>query len=461
MRALSVALLLAGCGPTVLWHGRSPDRTQRAVVIDDGREQRVVVDGEARRGWEAVGFTHLRWTSRGPVYPALANGRWHLVHGTERGPGYEDLGEILVEGDRVAYAGRDARGWRVVVDGEVGPPFASLRAGSVRFAPEGRRVSYVGRDGEGEHAVVDGVPGPGYERIDRLTFGAKGALVAYVGEQADGVELVVDGRVVARGDEVLELALARDEPRWAALVVVGRAYVLVRDGDAEEVPYGTSELTIAPDGARLAWITPAGPRVDVWVDGERVGTHREVDRLRFVGRTGALVYVAHEESGQRVVSGRRAGPLVTAVEALVVSDAGHFGYVARVDGGRQVFIDGELRQRAEWAGALALAEHGDRWAFVVRRSGRRFVVTPDGRHPVARPFVDTLVLDETGAHWGIAMAEPDTRRVLVVVDGSVVAPLDVDEVTAALMQGRDLTSVVRSIVAGELARDTVRAARRP
>jgi hypothetical protein len=449
----ALALLLAGCGPSVLWHGHSPDRTRRALVVDEGRQQRVVLDGRPQQAWEAIGFTHLRWTSRGPVYPALANGRWHLVHADERGPGFEAIGEVHVAGDRVAYAARDERGWRLVVEGALGPPFESLRGSTFVFGAEGRRYAYVGRDERGAHAVIDGAVGPAYEHVERLAFGGKGALVAYVGEREDAVELVIDGRVAARVDEVIELALARDEPRWAALVLAQGAYAIVRDrGDPLAVPFGTRELAIGADGAHLAWVTSAGARVDVWLDGERVGTQREVERLTIV--RGEVVYVTREARGRRVVQGRRAGPLVEEVEALVVSPAGHVGYVAVVEGERRVVIDGEVRGRGEWAGALTLAERSDRYAFVLRREGRRFVVTPDGRHVVARPFVDTLVLDPDGAHWGIAMAEPAARQLVVVVDGEAVARLDLDEVTASMMQGRDLASAVRAVVAGELARHT-------
>jgi len=446
-----LCLLAAGCGPIVVWHGRSPDRARRAMIVEEGERQRIVVDGHASEPFDAVGFTHLAWTSRGPVVPVQRAGRWHVSAAGELGPGFEAIGELLVRADRLAYAAQDERGWRVVDDGVAGPAFDSLRAGSLALDAEGRRLLYIGRDAQGEHAVVDGEPGPAFDQIAALGLGAKAALAGYVGVRGGGADVVIDGRVVASGDEVTELALASSEPRWAA-IVARRDHRLVVHGARSYPAPSAEQLAIAADGAHVAWIVPTGGTAQVWLDGAHLASHLEVDRLRFVPGSSALLYVAREADGAHVVHGGEVGPRLASVEALVASDAGHVGYVGTRGIGSVVVVDGVVRHRGEWAGALTLAARSDRFAFVAREAGRRFVITPDARVELVRPFVDTLVLDPDGERWAIAVADPRTRRLEVVVDGRVVAPLDVDEVSAAALQGRDPVTIVRAIVLGELNR---------
>ena len=446
-----LSVLASGCGPIVVWHGRSPDRVRRAVIVEEGARQRIVVDGQASEPFDAVGFTHLAWTSRGPVVPVERSGRWHVSAAGELGPAFEAIGELLVRGERLVYAAQDEEGWRVVDGGVAGPAFESLRAGSLALDAEGRRLLYIGRDREGEHAVIDGEPGPAFDRVAALGLGAKGALTGYVGVRSDGADVVIDGRVVASGDEVRELALATSEPRWAAIVVRHDQRLVVHGARSYPAP-SAEQLAIAAGGGSVAWLAPAGGTVEVWRDGAHLASHLEVDRLRFVPASGALLYVAREADGAHVVHDGAVGPRLAAVEALVASEAGHVGYAGRRGVGRVVVIDGAVRYRGEWAGGLTLAARSDRYAFIIREAGRRFVVTPDARVELARPFVDTLVLDPEGERWAIAVADPRTRRLDVVVDGRVAAPLDMDEVSAAVLQGRDPVSVVRAIVLGELER---------
>ncbi len=423
------------------------------MVLEENGRQRVTIDGRAHGEWEAIGFSHLVWSMHGAVYPVLSNERWRLVVGTRRSPAHRAIGDIVVSGQHVAYAALEDDGWHVVVDGTPGPAFQALRARSLLVSEEGR-VLYIARASTGEHAVIDGVVGPAFERIFALGFGGKGRLVGYVGHGAGDSRIVVDGRASEPVDDVLELALAEDEARWAAVVQRGDAHFVLHDGLIVSAPGRSfAELRIAPDGRHVAWLAEEGEATSVFRDGRRVGTHDEVSQLLIVPRTGAVLYVADEDGGARVVHGETRGPLVRSVVSIATSDAGHFGYVARHGIGRVVVVDGEVRHRGDWAGALTLAARGDRWAFIARRAGRRFVVTPEGRTPVGRPFVDTLVLDSEGRHWALAVPDRRTRRVDVIVDGNVVAPLDFDEVSAAMQAGgSDPVEVVRRIVRGELER---------
>ncbi|MCB9594339.1 MAG: hypothetical protein H6719_16530 [Sandaracinaceae bacterium] len=451
----STLALAVGCGPVVVWHGRGPARARRAVVLEEDDRQRLLVDGAPQGEWDAIAISHLRWDEAGLVYPARAGERWHLVVDGEAGPPYEAIGEIATAGTRVAYAALDPEGWHVVVDGVAGPAFTSLRAGTITFGRGGRSLAYVGRDRSSERVVVDGRMGPRFDRVRGLVSGAKGRAFAYVGDDEDGSSVVVGGQRGERFDDVLELALASEEPRWAALAVRGEALVLLRDGEAFPVDDGAADLQLSPDGSHVAWVSRRGGAQGVWRDGERVGTFASVLRVRIVPRTGALLVLVEEDGGVRVVHEGSRGPRFDTVTGPLVSAAGHWGYVGYRDAGCAVVVDGAPVFRGEWAGALELAERADRWAFVARRAGRRFVVTADGPVAVPRPFVDSLVLDPEGRRWGLAVAHVDSRRVSVIVNGREVAPLDLDEVAAGQTQplsGRSASEVVRGIVAGEIAR---------
>lgn len=414
--------------------------------------QRMTVGELAGPEVDAVGLAQLRWTSRGVAYPARVGDRWRVITNGEAGPEHEAIGEVVTAGDRVAYAALDRDRWRVFVDGEPGPAVQSLRRGTLRFLRDGRRFVYVGRSAGGEHAVIDGEVGPAFDQIDMLAVGGKGALVAYVGWSEERASLVIEGSVRAIYEDVLALELASSEPRFAALVMHERALAVVHDGAIVARPADAERVAISAEGAHVAWVARAGEREAIWIDGRHAGEHEAIEEVRFVPRTGALVYIARDGERSCVVHEGEAGPRAAAIDALVTSEAGHWGYVARRGSGRFVVIDGALRFRGEWAGALALAEQTDRWAFVTRRAGRRYVETPDGHVEIGRPFVDTLVLDPDGTRWAIAIADRRARRVEVAIDGRAFAPIDMDEVGAAITQGREPVEAVRAIVAGELAR---------
>ncbi|MCC6876938.1 MAG: hypothetical protein IT378_21715 [Sandaracinaceae bacterium] len=447
-----LAVALAGCGPVLVWHGRSPDRAREARLLEEGGAQRVVVDRSPHPAFDAVAISQLRWAGRAVVYPARSQDRWHLVADGVAGPAFEGLGEVVTHGDRVAYVARDGEGWRVVAGGEPGPVFQSIRRSSLRFVGDAARLLYVGRDERGEHVVIDGEAGEAFDQIEHLRVGAKGTMIAYVGWARDGASVVVEREVRARYDEVLALEVADHEPRWAALVTRRGAGAVVHDANVIAERPGLMDVRIAAEGTHVAFTAADGGQEALFVDGREVARHRAIEEMLFVPCIGALVYVARDADGVRVVHDGVRGPRVTRVASLVASPAGHFGYVAEHGAGRLVMIDGALRFRGEWAGALVLAERGDRYAFVTRHGARRFVVTPDRSSPIGRPFVDTLVLDPEGAHWAIAIADRRTRRVEVWVDGAAVAPLDLSEVAAGVTQERDPVEVVRTIVAGELAR---------
>jgi len=120
IRVALACLLLSGCAPTLVWHGRGPDRARELRVEEVGDAQRLVLDGEVLGRWEAVGLEALAWTASGePVYAVRDEAGWRVGVGRALGPAYEAVGVPAVAGDRVAYPALDEEGWRVGAVGVV------------------------------------------------------------------------------------------------------------------------------------------------------------------------------------------------------------------------------------------------------------------------------------------------------------------------------------------------------
>jgi len=395
---------------------------------------------------------HVEWLASGVVAPVKTRRGWHVFEAGTLGQPFAAVGELQITELGVVYAARDRMGWHVVIDGERGPSFRSIRAASIVVAFG--RVLYVGKSDRGDHAVVDGRVGPGFRRVERLRLVGKGEHALYVAYDPDGASIVVDGTPGPIADAVHELAVSSRQPRWAAILERGGRLVLSRDGSETELPRGARGLVISTDGAHIAWVQPSAEGAVVWRDSEPGPAHVDVDHLAFVPGCDELLYVARTADGYRVVHDTLTSARFDTIEPPVTSPSGHWGFVARRGAGSLVVVDGEVRFRGEWSSAPVLAADGEGWAFVTRRGGRRFVMTPDGATEVARPFVDTLVLDAAGAHWAIAVADRRARELRVVVDGSAVAALTLDELAADVILGRDGSAAARALVASELARAT-------
>ena len=468
--ALLVAVVLAatlavGCAPSLLWHGRSPDRASRAAIVArDGREV-LEVDGIERGGWDEIAMP-VRWSARGPVAMVRRGERWSVLDGDREGEPFDAIRELTVEGATVAYAAADREGWRVIVqDDRVsrGRAFDALRADTLRVV-EGRAV-YVGRDGRGDHVVVGEAIGEAYAAVHGLAVGAKGRTVGYAGVRGDGEDIVIDGAVVARVDEVLELALAADAPRWAAIVAQGEDTVLVHgtdDGAIERVraPILT-HLRISDDGEHALCLRSEvdGSAIEVWLDGAALVRARRVDgeRLAFVPGTARVVVVREDAQGPVVWIDGAEGERYEEVEGPVLAPR-RAGWVGRRRGRSVVVIDGAPVGDEAWAGSLRLAREGDGYAYVARGEGppddaQRAVVTQRGRWPVPRLYVDTLVVDASGHHWAALVPDPAARRLSIWVDGAPRSELDVDEVSAAMLAQGTLgpRGPIHAIVEAELA----------
>jgi hypothetical protein len=470
-RALALALSVCACAaaPRVLWRARSVDRMHELRVFDREGRQVLALDGVEQGAWDAIAVDEIRWTSAGPVVPVMQAERWRVFGAGSAEDTFDAIADVRVAGAHVAYQASRRGRWVLVVDGdEVAWSTLPIReivlddSGSYACAvvqPRRSRwqpgapddVGIVVRDGS-----TSGDLGTGAARA--VALGAKGRVLAYVVRMGGGEALAIDHGVGPPFDEILEVALAEDEPHYAALVAEGERTTLLFDGRRSGSAALLTHLRISDDGAHVACLAPAvdGTSIEVWLDGASIATHRRVDGegLAFVPGTGTLVYVAEESQGPRVVRGGVASERYEEIDGPVYAP-GRVGWIGRRGGRSEVTIEGEIVATEEWAGTLRLASEGTGYAYVARADGQRAVVTRRGRWPVPRLFVDTLVVDTTAHHWAAVVPDAHERVLAIWIDGEPRTSLDVDEISGAIVASEgaiDPADAVRAIAQGELER---------
>ena len=223
--ALALAFACAGCGPALVWSGKTPDRLHRIDVIKQSGIEWVMVDGRRRAAYRAIAAWSLAMSHDGRhlAYAARLAGRWLVVHDGHPGRGWDGIGEIVLSpAGRLAYAAEQGGRWHVVVDGRAGPAWDALLAGTLRFSPDGARVAYAASNDAGVHVVVDGRIGPAWDGVGQLGFGAGGAHLVYAARRGDQRRAVVDGAMDPPFDELAHLepgarggACQRSTPAWA------------------------------------------------------------------------------------------------------------------------------------------------------------------------------------------------------------------------------------------------------
>lgn len=453
--ALSVVLAMVGCGPTLLWASRSPDRRARVTIVRRGEAEVLTTGGATERTYDSVALDRLRWGPHGVLVPAQRADDWWVVDGEQELGPFVEVGPLSSSGEHVAFAARHADGWHVTVDGLVGSAFDAIGE-SLLVDPETGAFAYVGRRRGAEQVVWGEGIGPPCTLVAMLSLGAKGRQVAYVDRGARD-RLLVDHLEAGAWDEVLELALAPDEAHWSALVGEGDTCSLVHDGVVRASAPLLTHLRISDDGAHVACLSPAvdGSSVEVLVDGTAVRSVRRAlgEALTFVPGSATLVVIVEQTQGLRIVVGDEESERFEEILGPVTAP-GRVGWIGRRGGQSEVAIGMETVGVEPWATSLLLAREGDGFAYVARTDAGRFVVTRLGRWPVPRLFIDTLAIDATGAHWAALVPDASERRLDVFVDGVRHAELDPDEIGAALAIDESLgpADAVRAIVLGELAR---------
>lgn len=383
-RTTAAVAVLLGCGPPSAWHGLSPDHLRTFTVSESEGRTCIAVDGGEDRCYEGIALPQIVFSPDGGSlsYPVRQGERWLVIRDGEPGPVVDGIGEMTFsrDGARLAYTAQTGDTWHVVVDGDFGQPFDSLVSGTLLFGPQGRRVAFAGYRGSETVVVVDGVAGPGHAGVARLRFSEDGRSFAYLARDADAVRLYVDGVVEARGTSV-------------------------------------ESFVLGPAGGLVAYVLREGGEAWVVRGGRRWGPYRQARDLRLRG-DGALLFVARDAEGERVVVDGRAEPPYASVEAPVVSAEGSaWGYVAHDSAGSVVVLDGASVDQRTWIGDLALNPGGDRYAYLTRGVDADVVVDDRGFTRFDMVVDGTLQFTDGGARWACLAGTLEDRRLFVAVEG--------------------------------------------
>jgi hypothetical protein len=265
------------------------------------------------------------------------------------------------------------------------PDFASLTAVQARklgeipadasrtsVTPDGRTIQTTGRKGSRQAVFVNGVVKETYDEIFDTcraygmdmpvpAFTADGSISLALCRKGKAIHLVANGVESAAFDEVVGIWAAPQGSGYVALGLRAKELVFHRDGKdlpapelprtwavrrgVGEVPTPYLEIKTArysPDGKSFVFLTSiedqgAGKDRHVYVldhkpltpfDGPLSALQQEQGWL-FADRGGDYAYVAKAAEGERVVTGKTAGPFQVAITSLKFSaDGEHVVYTA-------------------------------------------------------------------------------------------------------------------------------------
>lgn len=408
---LALAAALAGCGPSVIWSGRTPDRRHAVEVIEDAGLRYVVVDGKRRAAYRGIAGWSIAFSPRGDLaFAARVAGRWVVVHGGVAGAPWDGIGEIVFSPDgRLAYAAAHRGGWHVVVDGAPGPRFDAILAGTLRFGAGGRRVVYAGEARRRVHVVTDGRPGPAFDGVGRLELSDDGAHVAYAARRGIDAFVVVDDAVGPRWSAVGKLALAPRGGRVAFAGLDREGWRVVVDGEPGPTVDAVRHLAFRDDGRHLAWIARVGERDVLALDGAPVAAWRTLRPSAVSFRPSAapgdgpgLVHVAPVDAGgERVVVDGVPGATYREVGTPIWSRDGRLAYAARRGDDWVLVVDGRELPGGASVGDPVFSPDGRRLAYLVRR-GKAMLAVVDGReHRFDLALEGSLAFSGDGRRWAV------------------------------------------------------------
>lgn len=341
----------------------SPDSAHVAYVAQRGRHWSVVLDGRLGPTFEGLLADSLTFSPDGRhlAYVALRDGGHHAVIDGVVGRRFEGIGHLAFSDDsaHAGYLARTAEDRAVaVIDGNVGPPFATIE----QLVLVRGRSGYVAQTHGRWHAVIDGALGTSFDRVRGLAFSGDGAHVAFVARRAQGDSFVVTDGVegssytgvrpatlafapgasqptyvaqrdyrffVVHGgtegpafDDVSTPVLGASAAHYAYVGELGSYRVPVVDGVEGPRESWIGDVAVAPAGARTAYLARRGPDVEVVVDGTRHRFDIVLDRTLQFDATGAhwgcIAGSRAEKKFHVIVDGARAAE-VEVTEAIDVA----------------------------------------------------------------------------------------------------------------------------------------------
>jgi hypothetical protein len=457
--ALVLALALAGCGPKLLWSGRTPDRRHAIEVVEDAGLSYVVVDGKRRAAYRGIAGWSIAFSPRGSMaYAARVGRRWVVVHDGAPGEPWDSVGELVLSATgRLAYAAERAKGWHAVVDHRAGPRFDAILAGTLRFSADGRRVAYAGRAAGRVRVVADGVPGPTFDGVGRLELSADGARIAYAARRGLDAHVVVDGATGPRLRAVGKLALSPRGGRVAYAGLDRDGWRVITDGEPGPAVGAVRHLLFRDDGRHLAWIARVGERDVLALDGAPVAAWPTLRAAAVSFRPAdapgdgpGLAHVAPADGGERVVVDGAPGATYAEVGTPVFSRDGRLAYAARRGAAWLVVAGGRELPGGTTVGDPVFSPDGRRLAYLARR-GPAVVAVVDGRdHRFDLALEGSLAFSADSRRWAVIAGDLAREQLFFAIDGARRVPLPAIEVYAAAAQRTASLDDIRATDNGRL-----------
>jgi hypothetical protein len=454
-----IALLVAlacGCGPTLVWTGRTADRMHRIDVMRDGGLDFVMIDGKRRAAYRGVAGWSIATAGDHIAFAARIVDHWVVVHdGAISRHTWDGIGELQLTADnRLVYVAERAGGWHVVAGTAVGPRVDAVMRGTLTIA--GSHVAYVAQLGARTHAVVDGRLGDAFDGVGQLSLTADGRH-AYAARRALDAFAIVDGQPGPRCDGVSRLTLG-PRGRVAYSAALGDETHLVLDGEIGATVDSVRNIVFRDDGAHVAWISRVGTLDVLALDDAPIAAWpaRRTSKLAFRptaagGQRVGLAYVMTTESGEHVVVDGTPGPLFDEVRTPVWSNDGRIAYAAR-RGTRWLVVDGARELDAgDGVGDPVFA--GKRLAYAGRRGARGYVTVDGTTFPFDLVFEDSIAFSADGSRWGAVAGDRGREQLFIVIDGTRKIPVTVRELYSAVASGGD-ESTLRRWTQAELDRAT-------
>jgi hypothetical protein len=192
----------------------------------------------------------------------------------------------------------------------------------------------------------------------------------------------------------------------------------VLDGKLLPACENLGEIVFSADGSKLAYAALTADKWQVVLDGRPQPPCNAIGQGSLCFAAGdTLVYAAQTEQKWRLLAGGRESKPFSGITAVRVSPSGKLlAYVAQVDGGEAVVLDGRQQQTLERIRPVTLTFSPDsgRLAYV-GRAGRGWVAVVDGKRQPRYDRVGCLTFSPDSKHFVYA-AGKEGQAVTVVDD---------------------------------------------
>ncbi|MBI5304681.1 MAG: PD40 domain-containing protein [Chloroflexi bacterium] len=200
----------------------------------------------------------------------------------------------------------------VIVDGQQGKVYRSIKFGSIRFSSDSQHVAYVADidDNFKSTVVLDGRETKIYDRVDTIVFSADSQHIAYVAEANYQDFVVLDSIEQKHYRGVSQITFSPDSHHLAyAVNRLNHSSLAIIDGD-EVGPYDhVGSFVFSPDSQRIAFVAEDNKKQIAIIDRIEEGKYDFVVELIFSPDSKHIAYIAQKGERVFVVVDGTVGPI--------------------------------------------------------------------------------------------------------------------------------------------------------